>query len=437
MKRYLAVDLGASSGRHIVGWRENGRIQTQEVYRFPNAMQRRDGHLVWDTGRLLSEVKNGLRAAFAAFGEEIESFSVDAWGVDYVLMSGDEERSPCFAYRDGRTQNTMPLVHGAVPFSELYTHTGCQCQPFNTIYQLYDDLLRGRLKDVTDFLMIPEYLLYKLTGVRAKEYTNATTTGLVNPETGRFDEEIIRRLRLPDRLFPETAPPGTALGTLLPEVAAETGGQCRAVLCATHDTASAVHGIPMDEGDGIYISSGTWSLVGVKTPEPIISSAGMRMNCTNEGGVGYNRYIRSSMGLWLVQRLRAELCPELGFGDVVKEAEQSGFELRVDADSPFFYSPDSMKMAFDRALGFIPQDRGDYFRCAFLSLAESYRRAVEDIELSSGRAYERIYIVGGGAKNGFLNSLTGLSTGKSVIALPIEASALGNLKVQMEADGVM
>ncbi len=421
-KRFLAVDIGASSGRHIVGWQEDGTIKTEEVYRFPNGVAERDGHLAWDMDALLGYVKAGIDKALEEFGA-LDSFSIDTWGCDYVLLRGEEEVRPCYAYRDGRTEAVIPAAHEKVPFQELYARTGCQFQPFNTAYQLYDDLQRGRLDGVTDFLMAPEYLLWKLTGVKAKEYSNATTTGLVNARTGEFDLAIAAKLGLPARLFPKLQQPGTAVG-------AYKG--IKAVLCATHDTASAVEGIPMD-GEQLYISSGTWSLLGVKTPRPLTDAASMAANYSNEGGVGYNRYQKNIMGMWIVNRLRDELCPDKPFPDIVAEAEESAFEGTVDANAPCFLAPDSMRAAFDASLDAKPEAVGDYFRCAYRSLALSYRDAIRELEANTGRTYDKLYIVGGGAKNAFLNELTAKATGKEVIALPIEATALGNLKIQMEA----
>lgn len=420
-KTCLAIDIGASSGRHIVGWREEGEIHTKEVYRFPNGVHQEAGHLVWDMEALLREVKQGIRAAKAAF-PHIQSLSIDTWGVDYVLLRGDREVLPVYAYRDSRTEAVIPKVHEILPFSELYRRTGIQFQPFNSIYQLYADKLSGRLEGVTDLLMLPEYLLWKLCGVKAREYTNATTTGLVNAQTGAFDEEIIQALGYPENLFPRLSQPGTVLGEY-------EGIPC--VLCATHDTGSAVEGIPM-AGNQPYISSGTWSLLGVKTPKPITDEASEKANYSNEGGVGYNRYQKNIMGMWLVNELQKELCPALPFPEIVKAAEESACDLLVDANAPAFLSPKSMKAAFDRAADGRLHTIGDYFRCAYRSLALSYRQALEELERNTGKRYEKLYIVGGGAKNAFLNQLTEEATGKQVIALPIEATALGNLKIQME-----
>ena len=434
MKHYLAIDIGASSGRHIVGWREGGELRTEEVYRFPNGVNEQDGHLVWDVDALLAHVKAGIRAARAKF--EIESLSIDTWGVDYVLLRGEETVYPVYAYRDGRTKAAIPQVHEKIPFGELYRRTGIQFQPFNTIYQLYADQLAGRLTEATDFLMIPEYLMYRLCGVKSHEYTNATTGGMVSAETEEFDPEIVRALGLPEHLFQRLQPPGTVIG-------AYEG--INVVLCATHDTGSAVEGIPMEdpgchpeqsEGslNAPYISSGTWSLLGVKTPKPLTDQASRAANWSNEGGVGYNRYQKNIMGMWLVNRLRAELCPDKPWGEIVREAEESVFAETVDANAPIFLAPENMAAAFDGALTKKPQIIGDYFRCAYRSLSLSYKTAIEELERNTGRTYDKLYIVGGGAKNGFLNRLTEEATGKQVIALPIEATALGNLKIQMEAE---
>ncbi|MBQ4448528.1 MAG: rhamnulokinase [Clostridia bacterium] len=423
MKYYLAIDIGASSGRHIVGWMKDGKLRTKEVCRFPNGVRELDGHLVWDIEALVGCVNEGIEKAKAEF-HDIVSLSIDTWGVDYVLMKGDEEVLPCFAYRDRRTEEIIPKVHERISFTRLYRHTGIQFQPFNTVYQIYADKLAGRLEGVTGFLMIPEYLMYKLTGVKSHEYTNATTTGMVNAERGEYDEAIIEALDLPRHLFNTLQKPGTVIG--------EYEGM-KVVLCATHDTGSAVEGIPMVK-NAPYISSGTWSLLGVKTDKPITNVSSELANWSNEGGVGYNRYQKNIMGMWLVNRLRRELCPDKPWDQITAEAEASEFSETVDANAAAFLAPESMKAAFDAALAMRPQTAGDYFRCAYRSLALSYMNAVQELQHNTGCHYDSIYIVGGGAKNAFLNRLTEEATGKRVVALPIEATALGNLKIQMEAD---
>ena len=423
MKKHLAVDIGASSGRHIVGWQENGEVRTEEVFRFPNGVTEKDGHLTWDIGALLGYVREGIDAALARF-PDLATLSVDTWGVDYVLMRGDQEVLPCYAYRDSRTEASIPRVHEIMPFSELYSHTGIQYQPFNTIYQLYADKMAGRLEGVTDFLMIPEYLMYKLSGVKSHEYTNATTGGMVSAETGEYDREIIRRLALPEALFRPLQQPGTVIG--------EYKG-IQVMLCATHDTGSAVEGIPM-EGNELFLSSGTWSLLGVKTPKPLTDDASRAANYSNEGGVGYNRYLKNIMGMWLVNRLRDELCPGKPWNEITAEAAENHFDHLVDVFDEIFMAPESMRAAFDAKLPHPPKCVAGYFRCAYRSLAQGYKTAIAELENSTGMRCSKLYIVGGGAKNQFLNRLTEEATGKQVIALPIEATALGNLKIQFQMD---
>lgn len=432
MTYYLAIDIGASSGRHIVGWLENNEIKTEEVYRFPNAMKRQNNHLVWDIKNLFEHVKKGIKAAHKKY-PFIKSLAIDTWGVDYVLMTNSGELTPCFAYRDNRTEAVIDEVHKLVPFEELYNRTGIQFQPFNSVYQFYEDNRRGRLDLASDFLMIPEYLNYMLTGVKMHEYTNATTTGLINATTQEYDNEIITRLGLPQQLFGKLYQPGTSVGMLKPEIEEKVGGQIEVVLCASHDTASAVEGIPMAENSP-YISSGTWSLLGLKVPDAITDDNSRKANYTNEGGVGYVRYQKNIMGMWVVNRLRDELCPKKPFSQIVEEARQSTFNDYVDVNDNAFLAPQSMKEAFDKWLEnelLKPQTESDYFRCAFISLAISYMNALDELKRNSGKDFDTLYIVGGGAKNGLLNELTEQVCKIKVKALPIEATAIGNLKIQI------
>ena len=424
MKYCLAIDIGASSGRHIVGWMENGEIRTREVYRFPNGVKEENGHLTWDIEALENHVKAGIEEALKAF-PGIESLSIDTWGVDYVLMNRTEPILPCYAYRDSRTEALIPRVHDKMPFEELYRRTGIQFQPFNTLYQLAADQEAGRLAEATDFLLMPEYLMYRLCGVPSHEYTNATTGGMVSAVTGAFDPDIIRALELPEHLFQPLQQPGTVIG--------EYKG-IRVMLCATHDTASAVEGIPM-AGNDPYISSGTWSLLGIKTEKPLTDTASEQANWSNEGGVGYNRYQKNIMGMWIVNRLREELCPGRPWDEITAEAQEKHFDHLVDVNDPVFLAPESMKAAFDSKLPHPPKCTAGYFRCAYRSLAESYRRSLLELEQNTGCTCDRLYIVGGGAKNRYLNRLTEEYTGKEVVALPIEATALGNLKIQIGASG--
>lgn len=437
MKYYLAIDIGASSGRHIIGYADEcGKLQTEEMFRFPNGMQKQDGHLVWDTEALFASVLEGIKVCFEKY-PKIESLSIDTWGVDYVLMKGDEAVLPAYAYRDDRTAPAIEAVHKILSFDKLFDKTGIQFQPFNTVYQLYDDLCRGRLEGVTDFLMIPEYLMYRLTGVKKKEYTLATTMGMVNASARAFDMDIVRTLGLPEHLFGELSAPGTLLGELNAECAAAVGGNTKVRLCALHDTASAVEGIPM-EGNAPYVSSGTWSILGIKSAVPHTDAVSRERSYSNEGGVGYIRYQTNIMGLWIVQSLQKELCPSVSFGEIAESARASSFEGVFDVNDARFMAPASMKEAIDSAFakGKGPKETADYFASAYRSLAEGYRVAIENLEACAGERYDSLYIVGGGAKNTYLNELTEKAIGRKVLAFPIEATAIGNLKVQMHEDGI-
>ena len=434
MKYYLAIDIGASSGRHIIGYMQDGVLMTDEVYRFPNGMDTQDGHLVWDTDRLLLEVKAGIKESFKKY-PEIESLSIDTWGVDYVLMRGDEEVKPTYAYRDSRVDGPIEEVHAILPFAELYERTGIQFNKFNSIYQLYADKLAGRLEGVTDFLMIPEYLMYKLTGNKVKEFTNATTAGLINADTLKFDEYIWDKLGLPESLRSEVYQPGTLVGRLSSEVSSEVGGDLDVVLCATHDTGSAVEAIEMTT-DSPYISSGTWSLLGVKTPRALTDAKSRESGYSNEGGVGYNRYQKNITGMWITQSLRKELCPDTSYPDIEKMATESTYEEYFNVNDEAFLAPKSMADAIKDYLAShgkkAPETMADYFNSSYISLAHGYEEAIADLEANTGKTYNELYIVGGGAKNIYLNNLTEKYTGKKVVALPIEATAIGNMMIQIK-----
>ena len=436
MDYYLAIDIGSISGRHIVGWMDQDGLRLQEVYRFMNKSDIVNGHRVWDIERLFSEVVSGIREAFAAF-PDLCSLSVDTWGGDYVLLQDDREIFPCYTYRDFRTDEAVRHVHSIVPFSEIYRRTGYQFGPYNTIYQLYSDKLTGRLDNATDFLMMPEYLLYKLSGVKKKEATDNSTTSLMDPRTGQFDLELTRMLGFPDRLFPRLCPPGTMLGELCPDIAAKVGGTCRVMLTATHDTQSAISVIPMDE-DQIYISSGTWSLLGVRLDQAITTPEGAAAGFSNEVGLEYNCYLTNIPGMWIPEQLRRELCPSEKYDHIVDLARKSACRCIFNTSLPRFTAPESMSGAIlgqlkEQGETHLPANIGDFFCTAYHSIAASYDRAIRGLEMVTGKVYEKIYITGGGAKNLFLNELTRQYTGKQVIAHPTEATAAGNILIQMKA----
>lgn len=431
-KYYLAIDLGASSGRHIIGYLENGEIKTEEVYRFANGPKLIDGHLTWDISRLFSEVKNGIKEALKKY-PHIESLSIDTWGVDYVLMNEDKEILPCYAYRDNRTEEAIKKVHALISFDRLYEITGTQFQPFNTIYQLFDDKEKGRLESATDFLLMPEYLMYKLTGIKKKEYTNASTTGLMDGETKTYSKEIINALGLKESLFGKLYKPGETLGYLKDEIAQEVGGNLKVKLCATHDTASAVEAIKMKENSP-YISSGTWSLLGIKIDKIINTEKAKKANYSNEYGPNYIRFQKNIMGLWIIQCLAKEM--NLTFPKMVEMSRSSNYEELFDVNDECFLSSKDMKEEIKK--WFInsgktpPKEDKDLINATYRSLAYSYKVALDELEDIAKKEFKNIYIVGGGAKNLYLNELTEKFTKCKVIALPIEASSIGNLLSQME-----
>lgn len=434
-KYFIAIDIGASSGRHIIGHMHDGQLMTDEVYRFPNGMEEYDGHLVWNMDKILTEVKKGISIAFAKYGQ-IESISIDTWGVDYVLMRGDKEVLPTYAYRDSRTEAIIDEVHKKIPFEKLYARTGMQFQPFNTIYQLYADKKAGRLDGVTDFLMLPEYLNYKLTGKKVKEYTNATTTGMISVSTHNYDNDIISKLGFSSSLFASLHQPGTVIGSFTDEVAEAVGGQTKVVLCASHDTASAVASIDMQENVP-YISSGTWSLLGIKQDVAHTDKDSMLNNFTNEGGLNNTfRYQKNIMGMWIVGRVLEELPEKIPVQVFVMLAQNSSFEYTIDINEACFLAPasmiDTIKDNLKEHQKQVPTSVGDIANCIYHSLALSYHKTVTHLEQILNKTFKTLYIVGGGAKNAYLNNLTAKYTKKEIIALPIEATAIGNLKVQME-----
>ncbi len=430
MKYYLAIDIGASSGRHIVGWKENGEIKTQETYRFKNGVNEIEGHLMWDMPHLYQEVKNGIKESLKLF-PNIESLAIDTWGVDYVLLNGDEVVGKTYAYRDERTNATIPMVHGIIPFEELYSKTGIAFNTFNTIYQLYDDKLNGLLNKATDFLHIPEYLNYLLTGKKMKEYTMASSTGMINAETKEYDETIIEKLGYNKAIFKELHEGGELVGTFKKEIIDEVGGDIKVRLCLSHDTASAVYAI--DE-DCPYISSGTWSLLGVKEKVPHTDENSRKCNFTNEGGLNRTfRYLKNIMGMWIINNVANENCSNPAL--MAKLAATSEYDGSFDVNAPSLLAPKNMTEAVERELvklGYAkPNNLADLTKAILVSLAKSYAASVDEIENNIGRKSDAIVIVGGGAKNKLLNELTEEYSGKKVIALPIEATAIGNLKIQI------
>lgn len=433
---HLAIDIGASSGRHIAAWREQGEWKMQEIYRFPNLPKEEDGHLIWDLDALCREVVNGL-ADCAQKGIIPDSVGIDTWAVDYVLLD-EEDRPilPMYCYRDSRGAEGAKMVHERLPFERLYDKTGIQFQPFNTIYQMYWDKEKGRLERAVDFLMFPEYLSFYLSGEKCHEYTNATSTGLLNAIGKCWDREILQALELPEKLFhSEPKQPPMILGKLKPEIARQVGFSCEVVLPATHDTASAIAALPQK---GAYISSGTWSLLGAELSAPVTTPEARAANFTNEGGVGTIRFLKNIMGLWLVQCLKRELNDAYSFAQLADLARQeANFDYRLDVNGDRYLAPKSVMeeiTAECREKGCpIPRSPGQFAHAIYQSLAHAYARALDQLETITGQHFDTLCIVGGGVNNAYLNELTEKAICRPVVTGSPEATALGNILMQEAA----
>lgn len=442
MKYYLSIDIGASSGRHILSSVQNGKLVLEEVYRFENGMTQKDGHLVWEYEKLFSNIIAGLKEC-KKLDKIPVSVGIDTWGVDYALIDADGKViGDVYAYRDGRTEEPIKKVHEIIPFETLYKRTGSQFQIYNTIYQLYTDKLSGKLDKAERFLMMPDFFNYLLTGVMKNEFTNASTTGLMSAKTRDWDMETVKELDLPEKLFKELSDPATLVGNLKPEIAKEIGYDLKVVLPATHDTASAVMAVP-EIGQPLYISSGTWSLLGIESPVAISTEEALKENFTNEGGYERStRFLKNIMGLWMIQCVRREYNKKYSWGDFVTlSKEVKDFDSIVDVNDNSFLAPASMIEAikdYCRKTGQkVPETPGEIALCVYDSLAVCYKRAVETVERVTGYKFDTIHIVGGGCQNAYLNELTAKRTGRRVVAGPVEATAIGNALSQLLYDGAV
>ena len=429
MKYFLAIDLGASSGRHVIGYKEKGEIILKEIHRFKTGMEDTEHGKTWDLQGIFKEIVEGIKVAFLKY-PVIESISIDTWGVDYVLMNGDREIPPFYAYRNERCLTASEEVHKIIPFEELYKTTGIQFASFNTLYQLYDDKIKGRLEGATDYLMIPSYFMYKLTGIKTHEYTNETTGALINPNTKDYAFDIIDKLGLPRKLFNKINVPGDIVGMLKEDIAKEVGGNAKVVLCATHDTASAFESVDVDD-DTVIISSGTWSLLGIKSKEAIISDTSLEANYTNEGGVGYIRFLKNIMGMWIANQILKNKA--LTFEYLARNLPLNKYKETFDVNDSSLVAPKDMEEAVKELLKHNPPKTDlDLMNSVYTSLAVCYKNSIDELEKITGKEYKKICIVGGGAKSTYLNNLITKITNKEVIALPIEATCLGNIKIQMK-----
>jgi rhamnulokinase len=458
MKNYLAIDIGASSGRHILGSVRDGKITLEEVYRFENGQTVKNGHDCWDLGRLVESVKAGIDAALSK--GPVESIGIDTWGVDFVLLDKDLRLcSDSVAYRDKRTEGMDAEVEKIIPFAELYRRTGIQKTSFNTIYQLMalKKECPEQLEKAEHFLMMPEYLNFALTGNIVHEYTDSSTTALLDAARKDWDFELIEKLGLPSRIFGKLEMPGALVG--------EYKG-VKVVLPALHDTGSAYLAVPARDDKAVYLSSGTWSLLGVENEVPLTGSESCAANFTNEGGAwGRYRFLKNIMGLWMIQSIRRELNGvsyvegkagddtidalkglvdyergrKYSFADLEMAARGAvSYTLTVDVCDERFMNPSSMiaeVVSAASAEGEPPKKVGELMQCVYRSLAECYAESIRTLQDITGKTYTSVNIVGGGSKDLYLNSLTAEATGLEVFAGPTEGTAIGNLIVQMISAG--
>lgn len=441
----VAVDLGAASGRVVLGRVGADVLDVTEVHRVPNEPVRRGGHLCWDVPRLYDAVLDGLAAAARA--ADVASVGIDSWAVDYGLLDADGALiGDVVHYRDDRTAGLVDEVASVVPRSELYARTGIQFLPINTVYQLVAERSGDRLGPARTMLLVPDLFAYWLTGEIGAEVTNASTTALLDVRTGGWATDLAERLYLPARLFPPLRRPGDRIGPLTPDARRRTGLPATTPLLAvgSHDTASAVAAVPASGDRFAYVSCGTWSLVGVELAAPVLSEASRAANFTNERGVDDTvRYLRNVMGLWLLQECLREWREDGSDADLtrlLREAEdEAAFAAVVDPDDPAFLPPGDMPARLAdacRRTGVpVPATRAATVRCVLESLALGHRRAVRDAVLLSGRDVDTVHVVGGGARNALLCQLTADACDRPVVAGPVEATALGNLLVQARALG--
>ena len=448
---YLGIDLGAASGRIVAGvW--DGRVMAlDELHRFPNGPVYLADSMRWDVLQIWSEIQNGLAIAGKKYGQKIVSVGADTWGSDHVLLTRNNEIvGQPFHYRDARTEGMMKKAFRKMPRDAIFARTGIQFQPFNTLFQLLalQEQSPELLAQADCLLLMPDFIHWCLCGSRAAEFTNATTTQCLNPLNRKWAGDLLKKMGLPAAIFPKLVPPGTKLGTLRDSVSRHLNlGKIKVVAPATHDTASAVVGVPTahtGKTNWAYISSGTWSLMGVEVKQACLAPGVLKMNLTNEGGFGGTyRLLKNIMGLWLVQQCKRSFDGRGGQNDydALERAAAAARPLRslLDVNRPQFYNPPDMPRAiqdFCRETGqVVPKTKGEFIRCAYESLALQYRQALGWLERLTGERIEVIHIVGGGSQTSLLNQFTANACQRTVMAGPVEATIMGNLLVQAWADG--
>ncbi|QDU81089.1 Rhamnulokinase [Polystyrenella longa] len=451
LQYFLGVDLGAESGRVIAGQFDGKRISLNPLHRFPNGPVNLGSTLRWNVLGLWSEIQNGLRLAASECGKDIASVGVDTWGVDYVLLTKNEEIvGQPYHYRDSRNEGVMQGAFSTVPRSEIYAQTGLQFMEFNTLYQLlaFKQAEPGLLKEAAHFLMMPDFLHFCMSGSKVVEFTNATTTQCLHATRKNWADNLLTRFGLPTEIFPQVVQPGTRLGKLRESVANSTGlSRIEVIAPATHDTGAAVAAVPTrhtGKANWAYISSGTWSLMGLELPEAILTEAALAQNVTNEGGVdGTYRLLKNIMGLWLIQECKRSFERKgnsLGYGSLMNLARDAKpFRSLVNPDDHRFLKPTDMvteiRNSCKETSQPVPETEGEFIRCAMESLALKYRMVLEGLQELSGEKVEVIHIVGGGCQNTLLNQMTANACGVPVVAGPVEATALGNILLQARALG--
>ncbi|HUU38113.1 MAG TPA: rhamnulokinase family protein [Candidatus Desulfaltia sp.] len=444
---FLAFDLGAESGRTVLGRLSGGRIHTRELTRFPNAPVHVLGHQHWNIYGLFEEIKKGIRAGLAEAGRQLESLAVDTWGVDFGLLAGDGTILGLpYAYRDDRTNGAMEEFFKRLPRENVYERTGIQFMPFNSLFQLFVTARDNPalLERAEILLFMPDLFTFLLTGEKASEFTIASTSQILDPRLRTWDETILSVLGLSSQIMPDVLAAGTMIGTLLPSVSEETGLQETPVIAtSSHDTAAAVAAIPASGEDWAYISSGTWSLMGVELQSPLISPRSLAANFTNEGGVaGTIRFLKNIAGLWLLRQCRKEWSKSTGlsYDELTRMAgEAVPFKVFVDPDCPDFLNPPSMPEAIRRFClrtgQVLPLSPAETVRGILESLAFKYRYTLDQVRLLTARPIERIHVIGGGSRNELLCRFTADATNLTVLAGPAEATATGNIMVQALALG--
>jgi len=447
-KYFLGFDLGASSGRAMLGALSDGKLELTEIHRFVNQMQLINGHYFWNIFSLFNELKFALKKCVKELEIQPESIGIDTWGVDFVHLNKEGLiLSLPFAYRDSRTNTSMEDLFQVIPSEEVYLETGIQFMQFNSLFQLFSMVKdHSSLLDITDsILFMPDALNYLFSGVKKSEFSIASTSQMIIPGTCGWNYKLLEKAGIPTKMLQEIVLPGTIIGTIQKEVASETGSNALPVISvAAHDTASAIVSVPSTLKNFAYISSGTWSIVGIECSKPIISEQTRRLNFTNEGGAeGTTRFLKNIMGMWLIQETQ-RIWEENGtkytwsaMVELAKEAEP--FQFLINPDDPMFLNPRDMTQAvrdfcYQTAQG-TPHTHGETIRCIYDSLALKYRYTLEQIREVSDQPIEVLHIIGGGANNHFLNQLTADATGLPVTAGPTEATAIGNIMIQAKAMG--